>query len=152
MLFILPYVFVFIKCMDIRLSLGKKLKEYDNYYPIVVSLKEPLIYEINNIDLFLVIDISSSMLGEKEQHLREALNLLIDALKSKDRLCLIFFQGTAATNFKLDYMNSKNKKIAKEQVEKQTISGGTSFTAGINELVKNIQTSNIKKIVVELCQ
>ena len=54
-IFISLLFFGFIKCMDVRLSLGTEIS--NNLYPVVITLKEPLIYQINNIDLFLVYDI-----------------------------------------------------------------------------------------------
>ena len=49
-----------IKCMYIKFSLGSKLND-NNTYPVIITLKEPLISQINNIDLFCVYDISGSM-------------------------------------------------------------------------------------------
>ena len=138
MLFFLSIFLDIIKCMDIRLSLGKKIDAF-NRYPLVVTLKEPLIYEINNIDLFLVYDVSGSMREERERVLKETLNLVIKALKSKDRLSLIQFHSVATTVVDRLYMNHENKLYAQKLVNETSITGGTSFSAAITELVKGIR-------------
>jgi uncharacterized protein YegL len=127
----------FIKSMDIRLSLGKDLG--NNNYPVIITLREPLIYEINNIDLFLVYDVSGSMSGTRITNLKKALNLVIDALESKDRLTLIPFESSAKTIVDLEYMTSSNKQKAKNIIAQTSSGGGTSFTSAVNELVKEIQ-------------
>ena len=137
-IFIFSIFYGFIKCMDVRLSLGKKLDSF-NRYPLIVTLKEPLIYEINNIDLFLVYDVSGSMSGDREKVLKETLNLVIKALKSKDRLTLIQFESTASTVFDGKYMNHDNKLLAQKVVNETRIYGGTSFSAAITQLVKGIR-------------
>ena len=144
---ILSIFFGSIKCMDIKLSLGTKLKQF-NQYPLIVTLKEPLIYEINNIDLFLVYDISGSMYYyQRGIYLKEALNLVIDALKSKDRLSLIQFDSKAQTVFNMQFMNSKNKIYAREIVNDTIIDelGGTRFSEAILELVKGIKAIDSNK-------
>ena len=144
MIFIWSIFFASIKCMDVRLSLGKKLKE-NNLYPLVVTLREPLIYEINNIDLFLIYDVSGSMDAVKTKNLKEALTLVINALTSEDRLCLIPFATNSKAVLTLTYMDSENKKYAKSQVNSMSIGGGTSFTAGINELKYQLNNAYLKK-------
>jgi hypothetical protein len=129
--------------MDVRLSLGTEIS--NNLYPVVITLKEPLIYQINNIDLFLVYDVSGSMAtGNREDNLKKALLLVIDALKSKDRLTLISFNSTAKSNFELKYMNDENKKKAKDIVINTKISGETSFKPAIKVLVEKIKISDNK--------
>jgi uncharacterized protein with von Willebrand factor type A (vWA) domain len=140
MLFIVLLYIGFIGCMDLRLSLGVKLEQNHNYYPVVVTLKEPLIYQVNHIDLFLVYDISGSMSGERADNLKNALKLVIDALDSKDRLSLIPFGTNAQTILDMKYMNSENKNYAYNLVDKQSIGGGTYFVYAIRELVKGIKS------------
>ena len=139
-LFIVLLYIGFIECMDLRLSLGVKLEHNHNYYPVVVTLKEPLIYQVNHIDLFLVYDISGSMAGDRAENLKSALKLVIDALDSKDRLSLIPFGTNAQTILDMKYMNSENKNYAHNLVDKQSIGGGTYFVYAIRELVKGIKS------------
>ena len=127
----------FIKSMDIRLSLGTNMG--NNNYPVIITLREPLIYEINNIDLFLVYDVSGSMMGDRETNLKKALNLVIDALESKDRLTLIPFQSSASTILDLEYMTYSNKQKARNLIAQTYSGGGTSFTSAVNELVEEMR-------------
>ena len=109
-LFFLIFIFLYsIKCMDIRLSLGEKFQDR-NTYPVIITLKEPLIYETNEIDLFCVFDCSGSMNVNKTNHLKSALNLIIEALNENDRLSLISFGFMSNTRLKLLEMTDSNKK------------------------------------------
>ena len=127
-----------IKCMDIKLSLGSKLNE-NNTYPVIITLKEPLISQINNIDLFCVYDTSGSMIGNRTFYLKKALNLIIDTLNKNDRLSLIPFSTYSKTELVLTEMNKSNKKTAKEIVNNIRASGATNFNAAIDEFFKGIQ-------------
>ena len=138
-LFILIFSLLYsINCMDIRLSLGTKIEGKNNTYPVIITLKEPLIYQYNPVDLVCVYDVSGSMDANKTFHFKSALNLTIDALNEKDRLCLIAFSTGSTTQFELTDMTKENKEKAKKVVYNIKISGGTNFTVGIDEFVKNI--------------
>ena len=128
----------YVNSMDIKLSLGTKIEGKNNTYPVIITLKEPLIYQYNNIDLLCVYDVSGSMDKNKTFHLKSALNLTIDALNEDDRLSLISFSTSAKTQFELSYMNKDNKNKAKTVVNNIVIGGGTNFTEGINQFVKII--------------
>ena len=78
-------------------------------HPLIITLKEPLIKELNPIDLFVVFDISASMKGDRIDQLKKALNLIIDALNYNDRLSLISFSTKAETLSELKYMNDNEK-------------------------------------------
>ena len=143
LIFLLVTFLYSIKCMDIRLSLGTKLK--NNNYPVVITLKEPLIYQYNYIDLFCVYDISGSMLSlNKSKHLQSALNLIIDALEKNDRLSLISFEISSYTDLALIEMTDENKKKAKDIIKDYKYSGGTDAIPAIEEFVKGIKTKNQK--------
>ena len=58
--FLLFVSFLFVKDIDIKLSLGKILSSGN--YPLVVVLKEPLIDESPPIDLICILDLSGRML------------------------------------------------------------------------------------------
>ena len=132
-------IFYSIKCMDIKLSLGSKLND-NNTYPVIITLKEPLISQTNNIDLFCVYDISGSMLiGNRTFYLKKALNLIIDTLNKNDRLSLIPFSTLAKTELALTEMNKSNKRTAKDIVNNIREGGGTNYNAAIDEFFKGIQ-------------
>ena len=127
-----------IKCMDIKLSLGSKLND-NNTYPVIITLKEPLISQINNIDLFCVYDISGSMYGNRTYILKGALNEIIDNLNKNDRLSLISFSTLAKTELELTEMTKTNKKMAKDIVSNSRYHGASNFIEAIDEFVKGIQ-------------
>ena len=133
-----------IGCLDIRLSLGKKLNE-TNLYPVVINFNEPLIFEINNIDLFCVYDTSGSMDKNRIENLKNALYLLIDAVDSGDRLSLIPFATSAKTIVDLEYMDSSNKEKAKNLVKQITSSGGTNIRPAIEEIINGINKESTKE-------
>ena len=131
---VLILLICYIKSMDVRLSLGTDIG--NNTYPVVITLREPLIYQINSIDLFLVYDISGSMGGKRLENLKKALLLVIDALESNDRLTLISFETDSKTELELEYMTKSKKRAAKSIIEKTKALGMTSFIKAINELVR----------------
>ena len=143
-LFFLLLIFLYsIECMDIRLSLGTKQK--NNYYPAIITLKEPLIYQYNYIDLFCVFDISGSMLSlNKSIYLQNALNLIIDALDKNDRLSLVSFENSGNTDLKLVEMTDEYKNEAKKIIKSYSFTGPTNVNSGIEEFYKGIQDKTEK--------
>ena len=130
------YIFLIIintiSCLDLRLSLGQKLES--NLYPVIINLNEPLIFEINKIDLFCAYDISGSMaISGRTENLKKALNLLVEALDSQDRLTLIPFDHNSETIFDLEYMTSSNKEKANSLIDKIKPRGGTDFRPPISQ-------------------
>ena len=137
-IFLILSILPFINGMDIKLSLGKKL-ETSGYYPLIITLTEPWIYETNEIDLFCVFDVSGSMGRERMDNLKASLNLIIDALDSKDRLSLIQFSNSAQTISELAPMSDEEKAKDKEKVKNLRASGGTSFNSAIQEFIRGIE-------------
>lgn len=143
------YIFLIIintiSCLDLRLSLGQKLES--NLYPVIINLNEPLIFEINKIDLFCAYDISGSMaISGRTENLKKALNLLVEALDSQDRLTLIPFDHNSETIFDLEYMTSSNKEKANSLIDKIKPRGGTDFRPPIREIINGLKKiSNERK-------
>lgn len=108
-LFLIFTCFISVKCIDIKLSLGKELENSAGTYPLIVTLKEPLMAESNAIDLFCVIDLSGSMKGARLKNVQDALNKIIDALYKNDRLSLISFGDKGHTLTQLEYLNDDEK-------------------------------------------
>ena len=106
---------------------------------LVITLKEPLIKELNPIDLFVVFDISASMNEDRIDQLKKALNLIIDALDSNDRLGLISFENNARILSDLSYMSDKEKIKQRDIVNKLIASGGTYFRQPIREFLNGIE-------------
>ena len=136
-IFFFPIIINVISCLDLRLSLGQKLES--NLYPVIINLNEPLIFEINKIDLFCAYDISISMRGERNRNLKNALNLLVNALNSDDRLSLIQFESKSSTILDLEYMTPSNKEKAKRLIQKITPIGGTNFRAAIEQIIEGLK-------------
>ena len=128
-----------IKSIDINLTLGVELLSEN--HPLIITLKEPLIKELNPIDLFVVFDISASMKGDRIDQLKKALNLIIDALNYNDRLSLISFSTKAETLSELNYMNEYEKKRQKDIVADLSTFGGTYFRESIHQFLKGIRKS-----------
>ena len=83
-----------ILCMDIKLSLGKKINENSNLYPASITINEPIINDDVPIDLVCLFDISPAM---DLFNLKKTLNFIIDTLNYNDRLYLASFDGKTAT-------------------------------------------------------
>jgi len=92
-----------------------------------------------SFDLFCVFDTSGSMGGERIKNLKAALNLIIDALDSIDRLSLIKFTSNSETLSSLEFMSDNQKTKDKEIVDSLKASGGTSFQAAIKEFIDGIE-------------
>ena len=109
-----------ILCIDIKVSLGKKIGDQKSEaYPVSLTLNEPLLNKKNPIDLHLIFDISSKM---NIFHLKRLLNLTVDALDSGDRLSMISYSGSNPKNFLnenkyLIEMNDDNKKKIKNKIK-----------------------------------
>ena len=129
-----------ILCIDIKVSLGKKIGvDKGEAYPVSLTLNEPLLNEKNPIDLYLIIYISSKM---NILHLKRMLNLTVDALDSEDRLSITSFPGEN-TNYKqlsLKKMNDKNKDKIKQTIEslKNKNDEKTDFGFVIRNFFKNV--------------
>ena len=82
------------------------------------------------LDLVLVIDVSSSMFGEKIQLVRETLTFILDELESKDRVCVIKFGSIASQITGFLRVNDAGKKELKRVVEKEITVGGCTDIKG----------------------
>ena len=109
-----------ILCIDIKVSLGKKIGvDKGEAYPVSLTLNEPLLNKKNPIDLHLIFDRSSKM---NIFHLKRLLNLTVDALDSEDRLSMISYSGSNPKkfldekNYLID-MNDNNKKKIKNKIK-----------------------------------
>lgn len=131
--------FVSIKSLDITLNLGKMLD--NGNFPLIVTLKDPLIEETSPIDLFCVFDLSGSMGGARLSNLKAALNLIIEALDSNDRLSLIEFESNSKTITELSYMTKEEKIRQTNIVNGLRASGGTVFRNPIREFLRGIRNS-----------
>jgi uncharacterized protein YegL len=118
----------------------------------MVTLIEPLIYERNPIDLFCVYDISTSMGGDRLTNLKATLNLIIKALESDDRLCLISFSYDGNLVKPLTNMDEVQKEIFTKYVSGITLSGATNFDNAIKRFLENILKKYISHKMEEFNQ
>jgi Mg-chelatase subunit ChlD len=107
--------------------------EVNSALPLLVTIDLKDVENDNlrlGLDLVIVVDVSSSMYGEKIKLVHETLKFILDELEEKDRVCLIKFGSIATqiTGFKL--MNKENKEHMKIVVEKDITVGGCTDIKG----------------------
>ena len=71
------------------------------------------------LDLVLVIDISTSMRGEKIKLVREILMFILDELEPRDRVCMVKFANFSQQICGFRSMTNENKKFLKDLVDKE---------------------------------
>lgn len=136
-LFILiPQIILCQDKLDIKLSIGKKK---DGLYPIIMTLKDEEINQINTkgffIHLFCFLVFNNPKDDTKKQNL---LNFLSKLLTEKDTLTLIEFKNNNYYIF--DYKISKNKTL-----ELKTIDEGNN-----NSKIKKVNFMNFKTMIDSL--
>ena len=97
---------------DIEISIIKGDRLFNSNTPFIINLTTPEPDENDkksNADLICVIDVSSSMSGNKIVQVKESLETLINLMDEKDRICLIFFNDIAENYFDLNYLTKKTK-------------------------------------------
>lgn len=97
------------------------------------------------IDLLCVIDCSGSMEGEKITLVQNALNILLEHLKDKDRLALITFNSSSKKLADLEYTTQNNKNFFQNKINEIIAGGGTNINSGLIsafEIMKSRKTWN----------
>jgi len=87
------------------------------------------------VDLVLVLDRSGSMGGVDIEGAKDAAVAVIDMLMPHDRVAVVSFASTAATNVQL----TSNFEDAKTEIQKIGASGSTSFGAGLKLAVDELE-------------
>ena len=124
-----------IECTDIKMTLGKKLNEKDNTYPLFITLNEKLIdkQNFNSFDLFCFYQIRKN---DKETYLNllyNTLNTLIEKLNPNEGLSLISM---------MNYDSLDNPY--EMELKKMTESNKEKFLEVLNN-IKQINKNSIKK-------
>lgn len=105
--------------------------------PIMFTLKADEIdieKERSGVDLILVIDVSSSMSGEKIKLVKETLLFIIGELESIDRVSLVKFNSQGSIIVGLTPMTSENKNFVQKLVEEHVnASACTNINAGLRD-------------------
>lgn len=132
-----------ILCIDIKVSLGKKIgAEKEEAYPVSLTLNEPLLNKKNPIDLYLILDISSKI---NILHLKRLLILTIDALDSEDRLSISSFSGVNIdfVQSSLKEMNDDNKDKIKQTIE--TLQNKNDEKSDFGYVIRNFYKNVLRK-------
>lgn len=121
---------------DSRYQKIKKIKEKQDI-PVMLTLQTDDL-ELDSgrvgIDLVVVIDVSSSMSGQKIKLVRETLLFIIDELQQIDRLSLVKFNSNSDIILGLTPMIQENKKMAKELIKEHVIASScTNITAALGD-------------------
>ncbi|KAF8723028.1 hypothetical protein HU200_022175 [Digitaria exilis] len=105
------------------------------------------------LDLVTVLDVSSSMQGEKLALLKQAMRFVIDNLGPADRLSVVSFSDTANRRIRLVRMSDAGKASAKLAVESLVARGCTNIGDGLkvaSEVLANRRYRNAVSSVILL--
>ncbi|CAD8145074.1 unnamed protein product [Paramecium pentaurelia] len=91
------------------------------------------------VDLLCVIDRSGSMSGDKIEMVKQTLNILLNFLGPKDRLCLIQFDDTCQRLTNLRRVTDENKTYYSDIISKIQANGGTEISLGTQMALKQIK-------------
>ncbi|CAL4942220.1 unnamed protein product [Urochloa decumbens] len=83
------------------------------------------------LDLVTVLDVSSSMAGNKLALLKQAMRFVIDNLGPADRLSVVSFSQVASRRIRLTRMSDAGKASAKRAVDFLVASGSTDIGKGL---------------------
>ena len=126
---------------------------------VLVQVKAPeKVVERAPIDLVAVLDVSGSMNslpnkkgkpGKGEQsrldHLKAAMEFVINNLGERDRLAIVAFNSEVTCNTELSQISVGGRKSTLELVKKLEASGGTSFKPALQAAVKKLQKRESEK-------
>ncbi|CAG8491850.1 8902_t:CDS:2, partial [Cetraspora pellucida] len=85
----------------------------------------------SHADIVLILDVSSSMSGDKINLLKESLNFIVSELSPKDRLCLVTFNTYAKRITPLLLVNEDNKRKFYQAIRDLRANGGTNIGNGL---------------------
>ena len=124
-----------IECIDIKMTLGKKLNEKDNAYTLFITLNEKLIdkQNFNSFDLFCFYQIRKKDDEKYLNLLYNTLNTLIEKLNPNEGLSLISM---------MNYDSLDNPY--EMELKKMTESNKEKFLEVLNN-IKQINKNSIKK-------
>jgi len=120
--------------VNVNISVMKGDKLFNENTPFVINIFVP---ESNNLkirsnaDLVCVIDISSSMIGEKIDLVKKSLKILIKLMDKIDRICIIIFNNSAKKLFNLSYLTDEIKTKLYKIIDNIKVEGGTNIMSGL---------------------
>lgn len=85
------------------------------------------------VDIVAVLDVSGKMRGEKLDHMKQAMMVVIDKLGVDDRLSIVSFSTYENRLMKLTYMSDKDQDVARLRINKLVARGQNDIGAGLQE-------------------
>ena len=154
------------KDIDYDLDLALQIDAPYRYYkldqnesqtiPIKITLKtrEQLTdfdyLERPGVDLICLVDISSSMHGEKLSFVKKTLKYMISILKDSDRLSLIVFYNEAEIKISLKKVSDNNMKMFNDVFDSLESKGGTSIKNGMKLVIDMIKKRKYKNPITSI--
>lgn len=90
------------------------------------------------VDVFVVLDTSGSMSGDKIASAKHALHALIDRLSTRDRFGLVSFDSNAELHVELARAKSGARREWHRVVDGLSAGGGTNMTAGLRRALSEL--------------
>jgi hypothetical protein len=87
------------------------------------------------VDIVAVLDASGGMQGDKLEHMKEAMMVVIDKLRAEDRLSIVSFSTYGNRLMKLTYMTNQGRDVARLKIKKLVASAGhqSDISAALRE-------------------
>lgn len=120
----------------------------ENEVILMTSIKAPKVKNSKKrapLNLSLVLDASSSMLGEKISKLRKSVCKLIEQLSDKDTVGISYFASHVEEIFSPGKMTSENKQKAISAVNELRASGCTNMSGGMLKGFEQLKSSDLPK-------
>ncbi|KAL2652483.1 hypothetical protein R1flu_020611 [Riccia fluitans] len=117
------------------------------------SSSNPLHLDPNNrapLDLITVLDISSSMTGNKLRLLKCAMEFVINHLSPADRLSVVTFSSSAKRLFPLRRMVEDGRQFALRYVNSLAADGGTNIAEGLRKGTKVLEDRRMRNPVASI--
>ena len=111
--------------------------------PLVVSIStDDQSEKMKGVDFILVVDVSSSMSGERISLVKESLKYIVnDLLNEQDNIALIQFSTSASVIRGLTPMTAANKVTLTQDINNLRASGGTNIYTGLTKGLEQITNS-----------
>lgn len=132
--------------LETKFDFDKLNYNTDNKVHCLISATAPKVKwekERKPVNLVVLLDVSTSMMGAKLDYTKKSAMKLVDHLGSGDKLSIVTFSHVVTTLFEPTLMTQVNKDRFKAEIEKLYSSGSTNFSGALTqglELAAMIQT------------
>lgn len=124
-----------VKVEAITASSGVPAHKERERFPVMLRLttagSKPGAYV--GVDIVAVLDISGSMTGDKLDHMKAAMNKVIEKLGPNDRLSIVAFESGVERLTELTNMSTQGQNDAKNKIRDLSTKGGTDMALGLKE-------------------